>query len=100
MGDIKSDDCAERRRTGFVIGELTVSTTLVKPIGEAHESGDGAQFLADQPWPKGVRREALALQGWLRGMARSLPSNLSQGLDMPYLGIHNDARLQLESAQT
>lgn len=32
---------------------------------------DGARFLVDALWPRGVRKEALGLAGWLRDLAPS-----------------------------
>lgn len=32
---------------------------------------DGLRFLVDRVWPRGVKKEALALEGWLRDVAPS-----------------------------
>ncbi len=32
---------------------------------------DGARFLVDRLWPRGLRKEALALAGWLKDIAPS-----------------------------
>lgn len=36
------------------------------------EPGDGKRFLVDRLWPRGVKKEDLALDGWLKEVA---PSN-------------------------
>ena len=33
--------------------------------------GDGARFLVDRLWPRGVRKEALQLDGWFKELAPS-----------------------------
>jgi uncharacterized protein YeaO (DUF488 family) len=44
----------------------------VKRVYEPLAPEDGQRFLVDRLWPRGVKREALALAGWLREVA---PSN-------------------------
>lgn len=43
----------------------------VKRLYEPREAGGGARFLVDRLWPRGVRKEALALDGWLKDVAPS-----------------------------
>ncbi|MFQ5693265.1 MAG: DUF488 domain-containing protein [Nitrospinota bacterium] len=38
---------------------------------EAREPGPGPRFLVDRLWPRGVRKEALALDAWLKDAAPS-----------------------------
>lgn len=38
----------------------------VKRVYEAAEAGDGRRFLVDRLWPRGVKKEALAMEAWLR----------------------------------
>jgi len=44
----------------------------VKRVYEPSAPEDGQRFLVDRLWPRGARRETLALDGWLRDVA---PSN-------------------------
>lgn len=37
-----------------------------------HQPAEGAVFLVDRVWPRGVRKDSLRLDGWLRDVA---PSN-------------------------
>jgi uncharacterized protein YeaO (DUF488 family) len=43
-----------------------------KRVYEGADHADGARFLVDRLWPRGVKKEALALKGWLKDAA---PSN-------------------------
>lgn len=43
----------------------------VKRVYEPHEPDDGKRFLVERLWPRGVRKEALALDGWLKDVAPS-----------------------------
>lgn len=43
----------------------------VKRVYEPSAPEDGQRFLVDRLWPRGVKREALALDGWLRDAAPS-----------------------------
>jgi uncharacterized protein YeaO (DUF488 family) len=43
----------------------------VKRAYDAAESKDGAQYLVDRLWPRGVKKEALHLEGWLKDVAPS-----------------------------
>lgn len=43
----------------------------VKRVYEPPEPDDGPCFLVDRLWPRGVKREALELNGWLRELAPS-----------------------------
>ncbi len=44
----------------------------VKRVYEPVSPGDGSRFLVDRLWPRGVKREALRLTGWIKEVA---PSN-------------------------
>lgn len=44
----------------------------VKRIYEPHEPEDGPRYLVDRLWPRGVKKENLLLDGWLKDLA---PSN-------------------------
>ncbi|MGA9062616.1 MAG: DUF488 domain-containing protein [Terracidiphilus sp.] len=44
----------------------------VKRVYDAAERADGARFLVDRLWPRGVKKESLAIRAWLKDTA---PSN-------------------------
>jgi uncharacterized protein YeaO (DUF488 family) len=44
----------------------------VKRAYEAPAADDGARFLVDRLWPRGIKKEALKLDGWIKEIA---PSN-------------------------
>lgn len=43
----------------------------VRRVTEAPRQGDGRRFLVDRLWPRGVRKEATRLDGWLKEVAPS-----------------------------
>jgi len=43
----------------------------VKRVYEPAAAGDGARFLVDRLWPRGAKKEALRLAGWLKEVAPS-----------------------------
>ncbi|HNS52768.1 MAG TPA: DUF488 family protein [Anaerolineae bacterium] len=43
----------------------------VKPVYEPAEAQDGLRFLVDRLWPRGLRKELLQLENWLREAAPS-----------------------------
>jgi len=44
----------------------------VKRVYEAPEPGDGTRFLVERLWPRGVKKETLRMDAWLKDVA---PSN-------------------------
>jgi uncharacterized protein YeaO (DUF488 family) len=44
----------------------------VRRVYDPEEQGEGARFLVDRLWPRGIRKESLHLQAWLKEAA---PSN-------------------------
>ncbi len=48
-------------------------TIKVKRVYEPIESDDGKRFLVERLWPRGIRKEALQLEGWLPEVAPSTP---------------------------
>jgi len=50
----------------------TVSMIRVKRVYETFEVSDGRRFLVDRLWPRGIRKEDLHLDAWLKELA---PSN-------------------------
>ena len=43
----------------------------VKRVYDPVEPDDGRRFLVDRLWPRGMRKEALRMEGWLRDVAPS-----------------------------
>jgi uncharacterized protein YeaO (DUF488 family) len=43
----------------------------VKRVYEPPDEQDGARYLVDRLWPRGVKKDALALDGWLKDVAPS-----------------------------
>jgi uncharacterized protein YeaO (DUF488 family) len=41
------------------------------PVDGAARSRDGARFLVDRLWPRGIRKDELLIEGWLRELAPS-----------------------------
>jgi uncharacterized protein YeaO (DUF488 family) len=41
----------------------------IKRVYEPPESDDGKRFLVDRIWPRGIRRDSLKLDGWLKDVA-------------------------------
>lgn len=43
----------------------------IKRVYDPHESGDGSRFLVDRLWPRGMKKESLQMDGWLKDVAPS-----------------------------
>jgi uncharacterized protein YeaO (DUF488 family) len=43
----------------------------VKRVYELHEADDGLRFLVDRLWPRGMKKENLQMEGWLKDLAPS-----------------------------
>ncbi|HVB34757.1 MAG TPA: DUF488 family protein [Patescibacteria group bacterium] len=43
----------------------------IKRVYEPASPEDGARFLVERLWPRGIRKEALPMDGWLREVAPS-----------------------------
>lgn len=43
----------------------------VKRVYEAPEPDDGARFLVERLWPRGMKKESLIMDGWLKEIAPS-----------------------------
>jgi len=44
----------------------------IKRVYDPHEPDDGPRFLVDRLWPRGMKKDALQMDGWLKEAA---PSN-------------------------
>ena len=42
-----------------------------KRVYESAETSDGARFLVDRLWPRGIKKEELKMQAWLKDVAPS-----------------------------
>ncbi len=42
-----------------------------KRVYELSESGDGTRFLVERLWPRGMKKESLQMQAWLKDVAPS-----------------------------
>ncbi len=51
--------------------ELQTVVIRTKRVYDEPEPEDGARFLVERLWPRGVRKEALRLDGWLKVAAPS-----------------------------
>jgi uncharacterized protein YeaO (DUF488 family) len=43
----------------------------VKRVYDPHEPDDGSRFLVDRLWPRGMKKENLQMDGWLKDVAPS-----------------------------
>lgn len=43
----------------------------VKRVYDGHEPEDGPRFLVDRLWPRGMKKENLQMEGWLKDVAPS-----------------------------
>jgi len=43
----------------------------IKRVYDPPEPGDGSRFLVDRLWPRGMKKEALRMDGWLKEVAPS-----------------------------
>ena len=43
----------------------------IKCVYESAEAGDGARFLVERLWPRGMKKEALEMEAWLKDVAPS-----------------------------
>lgn len=62
------------RWAALVNGQRSAATTpalRVKRVCEPVAPGDGTRFLVDRLWPRGVRKDSLRLDGWLKELAPS-----------------------------
>lgn len=50
---------------------MSIHVQRVYEDGAGPRAGGGARFLVDRLWPRGKRKDALALDGWLREVAPS-----------------------------
>lgn len=45
--------------------------SVTKRIYDPVDAGDGARFLVDRLWPRGISKEKAALAGWLKALSPS-----------------------------
>jgi uncharacterized protein YeaO (DUF488 family) len=47
------------------------SVLKIKRVYEPAETSDGTRFLVDRLWPRGIKKEALKMEAWLKDVAPS-----------------------------
>ncbi len=47
------------------------SMLKIKRVYEPEETGDGSRFLVERLWPRGIKKEALKMEAWLKEAAPS-----------------------------
>jgi len=47
----------------------------VKPVYDPPQCADGARYLVERLWPRGMSKESAALTGWLKEVAPSTTRN-------------------------
>lgn len=52
--------------------EVNEGMVRVKRVYEAPEPTDGARFLVERLWPRGMKKESLHMEGWLKDAAPSV----------------------------
>ena len=53
-------------------GRMRAATKIrIKRVYEPVARGDGRRFLVERLWPRGIRKEALQLEAWLKDVAPS-----------------------------
>ena len=45
---------------------------LIKRVYDPSAKEDGTRFLIDRLWPRGIKKEALSMEGWLKQIAPSV----------------------------
>ena len=50
---------------------MTKQTINISRVYEDSAEGAGSRFLVDRIWPRGIKKEALHLDGWLKDVAPS-----------------------------
>lgn len=44
---------------------------MIKQVYEAYDAEDGERYLVDRLWPRGMSKEKLRMDGWIKGVAPS-----------------------------
>jgi uncharacterized protein YeaO (DUF488 family) len=63
------DDATQGSRSGGDTKEKTM--LMVKRVYEPAVPGDGTRFLVERLWPRGMKKESLRMDGWLKDVAPS-----------------------------
>ena len=69
--------CATRGRAGWEANQMIHT----KRVYEAADPQDGARFLVERLWPRGLKKAALPLDGWIKEAAPSSALRLWFGHD-------------------
>jgi uncharacterized protein YeaO (DUF488 family) len=60
-----------RLESGFELRNSFSMSIRIKRVYEEVDAADGVRFLVERLWPRGVKKEAAKLDGWLRDVAPS-----------------------------
>ena len=55
----------------IVAFERAIVTLKIKRAYEAWDEADGHRFLVDRLWPRGIKKSALRMDGWIKDVAPS-----------------------------
>lgn len=67
-------------KIGWLRGKMAMATDIrLKRAYEAPAASDGRRFLVDRLWPRGVARDALAVEAWVKDAAPSNPLRIRYG---------------------
>ena len=58
----------------------------LKRVYDSATRGDGARFLVERLWPRGIKKDSLRLDAWLRIQGAALFGSAQQGEQPPGLG--------------
>jgi uncharacterized protein YeaO (DUF488 family) len=64
-------DCASGLRAQDVHRPETTPVIRIKRTYEPPSRGDGARFLVERLWPRGMKKEALVMDAWLKDVSPS-----------------------------
>ncbi|WP_438033495.1 DUF488 domain-containing protein [Sorangium sp. So ce204] len=80
MASVRRRTATRRSRTARV-GAETAGAVLLKRAYEQPEAADGYRVLVDRLWPRGVRKDALAIDAWMKEIGPSDELRRSFGHD-------------------
>lgn len=77
-----------------------MTTVKIKRVYEPAEKGDGYRVLVDRLWPRGIRKEALPYDLWVKDVAPSTPLRQWYHGDMEHRweGFRKKYTAELESS--
>ncbi|HEX9079845.1 MAG TPA: DUF488 domain-containing protein [Desulfuromonadaceae bacterium] len=73
----------------------------LKRVYDPEDSHDGRRFLVERLWPRGMKKESLAMEGWLKDVAPSDPLRRWFGHDpAKWAEFRQRYILELENSRT